>query len=188
MRDFLIDVDECLADFATPASALVSRFLGRPWSFDEAPIDDWDMFGGLEPEIKTAVHAAMDMQGFAGSLKPIPGSQDFVRELRKHCNVYALTAPHHTSAWWVLERNVWLGDLFGIDKRHIVHTDAKYLCRGDYFLDDHPGHVTRWSARHPGEGFWWATKHNARRLRGPMQLPMERRVSTWDEVLARVGV
>lgn len=187
MRDFLIDVDEVLADFATPASHILSRLMGRPWSFDDAPLDEWDMFANLEPDIKEGIYAAMDGQGFARSLVPVPGSQDFIRELRKHCNVYALTAPHHTSPWWVLERNLWLAEHFGFDKKHIVHTEAKYLCRGDFFLDDHPGHVNRWSERHPGMGLWWGTRHNERLLRGPLKLP-EHRVSTWEEVLQRVGV
>lgn len=187
MRDFLIDVDEVLADFAGPASQILSSLLGRPWTFDDAPLDDWDMFGALDPTTKEGICAAMNAPGFASSLAPVSGAQDFIRELRKHCNVYALTAPHHTSPWWVLERNIWLGDNFGFDKRHIVHTEAKYLCRGDFFLDDHPGHVNRWSVRHPGEGLWWATKHNARLLRGPLALPLDRRVTTWEEVLARVG-
>lgn len=189
MKDFLIDVDEVLADFVNPAAEIISKLQGRTWTLDDAPTDNWDMFSNLEPDVLKGVFEAMNGQGFVAKLQPTPGSQDFVRELRKKCNVYALTAPHHTSAWWVLERNIWLGDLFGIDRKHVVHTDAKYLCRGDFFLDDRHDHVTRWIARHPDKsGLWWGTKHNQRLLKSGLELPTHLRVSAWDEVLQRVGV
>lgn len=181
LGDFLIDVDEVLGDFVTPAVVFVVDVLGRPWSLDDAPPDNWDIFSALTKEEKAAVFDRLNDKGFCASLKPTPGSQDFVRELRKRRNVYAVTAPHHSSIYWVPERNQWLGDHFGFDKKHVVHTDSKFLCKGREFLDDNPNHVIRWQERHPeGAGMLWSTKHN-HRLKGYDAI----RVHSWDEVLQR---
>lgn len=181
--DFLIDVDEVLADFVNPALAIVSRVLGRPWGLDEAPDDTWDMFAILDKDQHAKVFGHMNAQGFCASLQPTPGSQDFIRELRKYRNIYAVTAPHHSSFYWVSERNRWLSDFFDIDKKHVVHTDAKQLCAGNDFLDDNPDHVRRWKARHPtGRAMMWSTLHN-KRLKGHEDL----RVHSWEEVLRLVS-
>jgi 5'(3')-deoxyribonucleotidase len=181
--DFLIDVDEVLADFVSPAMVLISEVLGRPWGLADAPLDQWDMFAALTQEEKAAVFSRLNDQGFCASLKPTLGSQDFVEELHQHCDVYAVTAPHHGSFYWVPERNEWLGDIFGIDRKHIIHTDAKYMCKGAYFLDDNPQHVLRWKQRHhDGRGMLWSTTHN-QRLKGHEDI----RVHSWEEVLNQLA-
>lgn len=179
--DFLIDVDEVLGDFVTPALVIVSDVLKRPWGLDDCPDDNWDMFATLSKDEKLDVFSRMNDAGFCVSLKVTPGSQDFIRELQARRNVYAVTAPHHGSLYWVPERYAWLGDHFGIDRKHVIHTDAKYLCKGKEFLDDNPGHVQRWKERHPeGDGMLWSTTHN-KRLKGHDEL----RVHSWEEVLRR---
>lgn len=179
--DFLIDVDEVLADFVNAAIPIVSRVLGRAWGLADCPDDNWDMFAVLTDDEKAQVFERLNDRFFCSSLKPTAGSQDFIRELRTKRNVYALTAPHHGSFYWVVERNQWLGDHFGFDKKHVVHTDAKFLCKGSEFLDDNPNHVARWQGRHPeGHGMLWSTAHN-KRLQGHDAL----RVHSWAEVLRR---
>lgn len=182
LLDFLIDVDEVLADFVGASVPIVSLVLGRPWGFDDFPDDNWNMFSALTEDELVAVFDQLNQRWFCSNLKVLPGAQDFVKELRKHRNVYAVTAPNHSSDYWVRERNAWLGDHFGIDRGHIVHTDAKHVCQGAEFLDDNPGHVRRWADRHPnGKGMLWSTAHN-HRLKGHDEL----RVHSWDEVLRRV--
>ena len=124
----------------------------------------------------------MGTEGFAASLEPAEGSIDFIRDLRKLANVYVVTSPNH-SRHWVYDRTEWLRDHFGFDPKHVVHTHAKALCVGDFFLDDSPDHVMRWRAKHPGkDGMWWSTLHNRRLVIGDPSL----RVHSWDEVLKRV--
>lgn len=178
--DFLIDVDEVLADFVNAAIPVISQVLQRPWSLDEASVDNWDMFAVLTPETKRDVFQILNARGFCSSLQPTPGAQDFIRELRQYRNVYALTSPQH-SPFWVYERNQWLGDHFGFDPKHTINTEAKYMCVGQEFLDDNPVHIERWKARHKGAGMLWSTVHN-RRMKGHDEL----RVNSWDEVLKRV--
>jgi len=183
LPDFLIDVDEVLADFVTPALVIVSEVVGRPWGLEDATSDQWDMFAVLSPEEKAAVFLRMNEKGFCAGLQPTPGSQDFVRELRKYRNVYPVTAPHHDSLYWITERNQWLGEHFGIDRKHVIHTNSKHICQGQEFLDDNPDHVRRWQGSHPnGRGMLWSTSHN-QRLKGHEDI----RVYAWEEVLRQVG-
>ena len=180
--DFLIDVDEVLADFVGPAAEIVAEVLGRPWGLHETADDNWDMFAKLTDEQKAQVLVKTNAKGFCAGLKPKDGALDFVRSLRRRCNVYAVTSPQH-SPHWVFERTEWLEDFFEFDRNHVVHTDAKFLCRGDFFLDDNPNHVQRWSERHTpgGYGMLWTTSHN-QKLKGHDKL----RVYSWDEVLKAV--
>lgn len=179
MQDLLVDVCEVLADFATPALVVVSEVMGRPWGLGDAPKDNWDLFAELDEEQKAKAFAKFSVKGYCLSLEPKDGAKDFIQEARKLANVYAVTSPMHDSPFWVYERTQWLRDHFGFDRKHIVHTDAKYLCHGDAFLDDNPGHVMRWKERHPdGLGMMWSTTHNAR-LKGYEEL----RVHSWEEVL-----
>jgi len=179
---FLIDVDQVLADFVPPAIEAMSQVLGRPWSLDEAPPDEWDMFTVLSEKEQEAVDAIIDAPGWCSALKPIEGSREAVEELRRHSDVYVVTAHRRKAREWVYERERWLVEHFGFDRGHIVHTGAKYLISGGYFLDDHPGKVVDWTVCNPrGVGMVWSTEHN-RRLKGFDAY----RVYSWQEVINKV--
>lgn len=178
---FLIDVDEVLADFAGEAINVVSQVLGRPWGFDDAPQDSWDIFRDLEPEVMKEADAIMNAPGWCASLKVKEGSQEFVKVLRKLCDVYPCTSHKHSPAW-VYERDIWLMEHFQFQRGDIVHTAAKFVCGGDFFLDDKPSHVIKWQDHHPkGKAMLWSTEHN-RRLQGYEDI----RLHTFDEVLSVV--
>lgn len=179
---FLIDVDQVLADFVAPAIEAMSQVLGRTWTMAEAPSDDWDIFTVLTEEQRQAVNDIIDTPGWCSALKPLPGSQEAVGELRRHCEVYVVTNPGVGGKQWVHERNIWLADHFGLDHRRLVYTAAKYVVSGDFFLDDHPGQVLDWQVCNPrGVGMVWSTEHN-QRLTGYEGS----RVNSWSEVLKAV--
>ena len=161
---FLVDVDCVLADFVTPATRIVERVLGRPWSLAEAPPDQWDMFAGLTPGERKVVFTIINSPGFCRSLEPEPGSQAFISRLQELLdgNVYALTA-HNDAPHWVFERDAWLGEHFNIDRGHTIHAHCKYVCSGDFYLDDRPDHIISWQREHPaGVGMVWSTDNNSR--------------------------
>lgn len=176
---FLIDVDEVLADFVNPAVAIIERVLGRPWSFEEAG-ESWDMFACLEPEQNAVVQTMIETPSFCRNLQPKKGARAFVDELKRLLdgNVYACTASHD-SPHWTFERDRWLDKHMAIDRDHIVHAQCKYVCSGDFFLDDNPDHVIPWQAEHlAGVGMLWTTEHNAR-LKGNEDI----RVRSFEAVL-----
>lgn len=177
---FLVDVDCVLADFVTPAAKVVERVLGRPWSLDDVAPGEWDMFSPLTPEQRKVVFTIINAPGFCRGLKPYPGSQAFIKRLQKLLdgNVYALTVPND-APHWVCERDAWLGENYDIDRDHTIHTRCKYVCSGDFFLDDRPNHIIPWQREHPaGVGMVWATKNNSR-IRDHEDIRFE----TWDEVI-----
>jgi 5'(3')-deoxyribonucleotidase len=65
------------------------------------------------------------------------------------------------AATWASERQQWLAEHFGISHKHLVSTPAKYLVRGELFVDDKPEHVEQWQAANPcGVGVLWSRAYN----------------------------
>lgn len=175
---FLVDVDEVLADFRTPALEVMSSVMGQRYSIEDFEV--WDIFSTLEGPRKDLVLAIIDKQGFCHDLQPFPEAQKAIAELQTMFDVYVVTSPYHSLSW-VYERNLWLKTHYGFDKSQVVHTSAKYLVRGDIFLDDKPEHVESWTKEnHHGLGMLWHTP-NTRGL-GLDHL----RVRSWEEVLTKV--
>lgn len=177
-KRFLIDADEVLFDFQSAAFSILHKLNGRVLTSSDYHV--WDLFSEIRPDEKDHLIAEISKPGFCRDLKPLPGAQEAVRQLRAVVDVYAVTSPW-TSPTWVYERNASLEEHFSINKKHIVQTSAKYLVKGDFFLDDNPTHVTEWSAAHPdGVGMLWHIP-NTRNLGLDHQ-----RVRSWDEVHAKV--
>jgi 5'(3')-deoxyribonucleotidase len=175
---FLVDVDEVLVDFQTPAFAHLERLFGRKVTSDDYTV--WDMFALMSEDEKTAIFAEVAKPGYCRALEPKPGAVEAIKTLRRMVDVYAVTS-HFPGPTWVHERDAQLKEDFGFSGKDIIHTSAKFLVRGDYFLDDNPTHVNAWAAEHPtGIAMLWHIP-NTRRL-GFDDL----RVRTWDEVIARV--
>ncbi len=179
---FLIDVDDVLTDFVGRMSPIVSGILDREWSYDELSKDEWDLFTILSKVQRDALFAIMERPGFCATFNPAPGAQAAVRTLREMgCEMFAVTAPNY-SPFWVSERTHWLEQFFQIPADHVVHTHAKYLVSGDFFLDDRPSHVREWEKHNPqGVPMLWTTPHN-QRAEGFDDV----RVFCWDHVWARI--
>ena len=176
---FLSDVDEVLGDFQTPVLAVMSKILGktmRPQDFTA-----WDIFAGQPIEVIQEVRRYVEAPGFCYSIQPREGAKDFILELREQCEVYAVTSPWH-SQHWMWERTQWLMDHFGFKKQEIVHTSAKFLCTGDFLLDDNPDHCEKWAKRHTnGEALLFHIPNTR-----DIQTERSTRVYTWPEILSYV--
>jgi 5'(3')-deoxyribonucleotidase len=178
---FLLDVDEVLANFVTPAIAAISQVLGRPWSLAEAPADDWDMFKVLTEEQYDEMSRLIDVEGWCRSIEPYPDTKPAVAKLKSRCDIVVVTKYRHTP-YWVYERTEWLGEHFGFSPDHIIYTWDKTRIDGDFLLDDHPGNVRSWQAAHPdGVGMFWSTEHNTR-LAGHEDI----RIKSWEAVIETV--
>ena len=179
-RRLLSDVDEVLADFQGPFFETVHRLFGRKLGPEDCQV--WDCFSLLGVEEKQAVFTEIEKPGWCAALKPKPGAQEAIERVRSFMDVYAVTSHFPTSKTWVHERDEWLKEHFNFTGKDIVHTSAKYLVKGDAFLDDNPSHVVRWGEEHPdGLAMLWHIP-NTRKL-GHDDL----RVRGWDEVIAKVA-
>jgi 5'(3')-deoxyribonucleotidase len=175
-----IDVDEVLADFQGPVFEAAKRLFGKdvsPQSFDGTV---WDLFTIFTNEETKVLLAECEKPGWCAGLKPLPGAQHAVGELRKHVKLFAVTSHFH-SMTWVYERDRWLMEHFNFAKSEIVHTAAKYLISADICLDDKPDHVLAWQAEHPdGLAMLWP-------IANVRNMPMDKwRVKDWPDVIDRV--
>lgn len=177
-KRLLVDVDEVLADFQTPALLLMDAALGRRITPDDFEV--WDCFSLLSEDDRKWVFSKIECPGWCASLAVKPGAKEALGELRELVDVYAVTNPF-PSPTWVHERITWLINNLGFTRAQIVHTSAKYLCDGDAFLDDNPENVMRWNAEHPdGMHMLWHIP-NTRKLGFD-----DIRMRSWDEVINKV--
>ncbi len=80
------------------------------------------------------------------------------------------------------EREQWLEANFGFHHKQIVHTSAKYLCKGDVLIDDKPDNLILWAAEHPdGLALLWNQSYNNKETAAGLT-----RVHGWPEVLGRI--
>lgn len=174
----LVDVDEVLADFQTPAFDAILQVTGKQYTQEDFLV--WNIFEGLtEAELK-AVDAILEAPGFCTSLKPKPGACRAIEVLRDFADIYAVTSPQH-NRHWVYERTEWLKTFFAFNKKEVIHAHAKYLVRGDVFLDDKPEHVQEWSKEHSDKlAMLWHIPNTRNLGQGLL------RVYTWEEVIERV--
>jgi len=176
---FLVDADEVLFDLQGPVLDIMAEVTGRQYRPEDFEV--WDLFSVLTEVEKARVFDRMDAPGFCDSLQPFPEAVAALERVRRHAEVIAVTSPYH-GPLWVYERSNSLKRHFGFAKNQVVHTSAKYLVRGAFFLDDKPEHVTSWAAENPeGCSMLWHTP-NTRTL-GLDHL----RVFSWDQVLAKVA-
>lgn len=178
-KRLLVDVDEVLGDFQTPTFDIIHRLFGRKITHHD--FDVWDCFSLLSEQERKDVFVEVSKPGFCTNIRPIPGAFEAIEQLRQFVDVYAVTSHFPQSATWVHERDEWLVNHFKFSRRSIVHTSAKYLVRGDAFLDDNPDHVRNWLNEYPeGLGMLW-------HIPNTRKLPHDDiRVRSWGEVSERV--
>lgn len=156
----LLDVDGVLADFISGALANLKRLFDIDGKHDHVINWHFETCFGLTSAQAKQLHDSWTEPGFCAGLPPYVGAVDGVNALREYANVYPLTAPFN-SVPWVSERDAWLGKHFGFSRKAITHTEAKYLVKGDVFVDDKTEHVIAWQAAHPqGVGILWAQPYN----------------------------
>ncbi len=175
----LLDVDEVLADFHTPAFDVIEQVTGI--HYKSSDFDVWDIFSPLSPEDLKRAFSEIGKKGFCSSLRPFPEAQLGVEELRKIADVFIVTAFVPNSDSWASERDAWLEKHFNIPYHRIVHTHAKYLVRGDALVDDNPLNIDTWKLEHPDSV--GILKH----IHGTRNIPTEVRAHTWEDILEHVS-
>jgi 5'(3')-deoxyribonucleotidase len=147
--ELLVDVDEVLADWHGPALDIAEKVSGK--RYDTSKIEHWDILQAMTPEESQTILSTMAKPGFASTLKPAPGAQDFLRDLKKLGPVRIVTAQFVGSPTWCHDRTEWLQELFDIEPQHIIFTHAKESVGGRMLLDDKPANIIKWRARYPKE-------------------------------------
>jgi 5'(3')-deoxyribonucleotidase len=155
-----LDCDGVLGDFTTAALRIVEEVTGKRFALTDVTEWNFTKVLGLSADEAIAVKKAIgDRRGFAASIVPYPLARQGVRCLRELGEVFCVTSPWDSNAWWRAERDSWLALHFGIDVVH--HANDKTSYEADVFVDDKSSHVRDWLAAWPKRtAVFWRTPHN----------------------------
>jgi 5'(3')-deoxyribonucleotidase len=185
----LLDCDGVLFDFVRACLDWIEQRTGV--LYDTSVIRTWDPFDSLPDrvnvsELKPEFEQYMSGPGACSSILPYPEALEGVRELVEIADVYAVTAPWWSSETWVYERTQALRKHFKLHRDRVIHTNAKHLVRGDFFVDDKVSHVLRWRGshldEHAGIPFLWDAYYN----RDDPDATGLVRVKSWNELQTAV--
>ncbi len=163
-----IDMDEVMADVQPKFLDIFEREFGRrvtPQDYHGQKI--YDLEGAAR--IREFLHE----KGFFRDLPVMEGSQEVVRELMEHYDIYIVTAAMEFRASFE-DKYDWLQDHFPwIHWRNVVFCGDKSIIHTDYLIDDHVRNLETFS----GTGLLFTASHNIAETRFA-------RVNNWEEVRA----
>jgi len=167
MKTIAIDMDEVIADVIGKFRDLFEAAHGRR-------LTDAELYGEKIYHIPEAVEIRQELfkKGFFRDLKPIPGAFKGLEFLRKHYQLYFVTAAmefrnsFEDKYDWLFEHLLW------VDYRQIVFCGDKSIVATDYLLDDHAKNLEKFA----GTPLLFDAWHNREETRF-------RRLTGWDEVI-----
>lgn len=138
----LIDCDGVLSNFREQ--------LFHHAKIEPFEITEWGFIGKDERMSWDVAHKAVCRAGFCLNMQPYDGAREFVNHFE---DSYIVTSPWYKSPYWVDERYTWLRRHIKFPTNRVVVTGAKYLCKGDYLIDDKLDNVVKWCKAWPqGKG------------------------------------
>lgn len=138
----LLDCDDVLADFATPALKLVAE-LGGPTTRT-----GWDIGDMLEGVARDRFWETVSAPGWCAGLQPYPWALENVRALQKLGEVVVVTTPLRRCPTWMFERTQWCKKHFGFEHSHVANIENKALVHGDFLADDGVHNLEAWQHGH----------------------------------------
>lgn len=153
MKRIAIDMDEVIADFQAKHLTVYND------RFNEALTPE-DLHGTrlwtLRPHIAAEVISLVDEPGFFRDLAVMDGSQEVIRELHEHYEIYIVTAAmEHPMSF--LSKYEWLREHFPfLSEMNFVFCGDKSIIRADYLIDDTSRHFKGFE----GQGILFTAAHN----------------------------
>lgn len=144
----LLDCDGVLADFHTPCLKIINELSGKDHKLED--LTEWNLFDalGVTDIVRKQTYDRMNKPGWCRDIQLYPGCVEGVKNLRQVANVYVCTSPMNGPTW-THERDQWLREHFDFTTKHIIHTSAKYVCAGDFLVDDRIDNLRKWEKCHP---------------------------------------
>lgn len=171
----LLDCDDVVANCSGAMCDIYQKRTGE--TVDLHSFKSWDFFEHIDPEHKDHMFSQMQTQGFCIQLEPFEGAVDGVTRLMEIAEVFFITSPF-TGPHWHYERENWLRSHFKVGRDRILQASAKFLVRGELFIDDKPETCISWLRyMQNGNAFIWDRPFN-RNIEGSW-LP---RFHNWDQV------
>lgn len=143
--DLLLDLDGVARNFIAGVLPLVKDITGRDHHHDD--VDKWRVEHALKlsPAETKEMYSRINQEGWCRSLIPYEGAKEGIARLSEVVTIYPVTF-QFPSLWWVRECEEWLVTHFGIDPNDVVHTNAKHIAFGDYFVEDKTETLVKWRA------------------------------------------
>lgn len=144
--ELLLDIDGVARNFIAGTLPIVKNLTGHDHHHDD--VDQWRVEKAfkLSPEHTRAMYDSVNQEGWCGSLPVYEGAKEGIARLREVVDVYPVTF-QYPSLWWVRECEVWLNENFGISPNDVIHTNAKHMVFGDYFVEDKTETLVKWRAK-----------------------------------------
>jgi len=179
----LLDVDDVVANCSGAMSDIYYAKTGL--TVDMTKFKSWNFFDNIAhpdyPGIVDHIDSQMRMSGFCMELQPFDGAVDGVMRLKEIAEVFFVTSPYEGPNWHH-ERENWLRHHFKVGRDRVLQASAKFLVRGELFIDDKPESCIAWLKHmQTGNAFIWDRPYN-RNIEGSW-LP---RFHDWDQVYAYV--
>jgi 5'(3')-deoxyribonucleotidase len=146
-------MDEVIADFVTKHLGLYNRDYHDTLTIEDLQgVKLWN----LQPHLSKEILTYIDDPQFFRDLSVIEGSQEVIRELSEHFEIYITTAAmEHPSSFtakyeWLKENFPFLSDM------NFVFCGDKSIIKADYLIDDNARHFKQFS----GQGILFTSPHN----------------------------
>jgi 5'(3')-deoxyribonucleotidase len=180
-KRLLLDLDEVVADFIGFYLTQASTKMDRKYTKEQ--VTTWDISKSLDlpPWAKSEIEFELSRPGAAHKICLLPGAQDAVHELAKHCEIVFVTAPYKGSKTWANDRVEWVYNKFGMVGTKVISTNYKTPIDGDVFVDDKPENLQPWIEEHTGKAVLWDHPHNRN-----YKHPLIKRMSEWSELISLV--
>ena len=178
----LLDVDGILADFVSATVKIMNSMTGMSLIPDD--IINWEVTSILEDhQTRELCKAEFNKAGFCSTLEVYDGAQEAVKILQDKTELFFVTSPMLSNPTWMPDRVEWLERHFGIDHKHVVFANKKYIISGDFMVDDSPKNINDWLFYNPDScGLLWDRPYN----RTPDADKLIR-VSKWDEIIQMIN-
>ena len=136
----LIDMDEVIADFEGKLRELWAAKYPHTPLFTDGVRDSFYIGDSNNQGRWDLVQKIIQAKGFFKSLKPVPGAQTAIQEMRDLGHyVFILTSPGISYPEAASDKVKWVTEHFDKEMlEYLIITPAKPMIRGDILIDDRP--------------------------------------------------
>ncbi|MBA2176235.1 5'-3'-deoxyribonucleotidase [Halobacillus locisalis] len=168
MQRIAVDMDDVIAD---PLSKHLEIFNTR--YNENISVNDLQStyLTEVRPHLREEIMNILNEPGFFGDLRVMEGSQEVLKELSQHYEVFIVTAAMEMPTSFT-SKYEWLKEHFGfLDQRNFVFCGDKSIVDADYLIDDNPKHFRRFK----GKGILFTSPYNGAETDYV-------RVNNWNEI------
>ena len=168
MKRIAIDMDEVLTHFSDSCLDLFNKEFKEKYTTE-------DLLGKklveLDARFEDKVDHYLANESFFLDLKVIKDSQEVIRKLSTHYEIYIVTAAMEFPAS-LAPKYLWLKQHFSfLNEKNFVFCGDKSIIHADYLIDDTPSHLDTFT----GQGILFTAPHNYNMSGYP-------RLNDWQEV------